>query len=154
METRKKILEFIITYIKEHKYPPSVREIGEGVGLESTSSVHRQLEIMRLSGTIETDALPGTSRAIRIPGMKYMERGEMEQAEWISVTHRLPKNDDYILLSFENFNLPLVGRYETDKDGGAFYVGNEMESCSSKGLFVNAWRTLPKPYRPEEEGGD
>ena len=32
--TKQKILEFIVSYIKEHSYPPTVREIGEGVGLK------------------------------------------------------------------------------------------------------------------------
>ena len=69
--------------------------------------------------------------------------------QWIHVEERLPDNDDYILMSFENFSLPLVGRYETDETGGAFYVGDDEESCISQNLFVNAWMPLPEPYRPE-----
>ena len=39
---------------------------------------------------------------------------------WIPVTERLPENGDYVLLSFENFSLPLVGRYVGDEElGGA-----------------------------------
>lgn len=55
---------------------------------------------------------------------------------------------DYILLSFENFSTPLIGRYELDKDGGgAYYVGDSDRSCISTGLFVNAWMPLPEPYK-------
>lgn len=32
--------------------------------------------------------------------------------QWIPVSERLPKSGKYILLSFENFSLPVVGRYE------------------------------------------
>lgn len=46
--TKQKILEFIVSYIQEHKYPPTVREIGEGVGLKSTSSVQSHIVRIRL----------------------------------------------------------------------------------------------------------
>lgn len=35
--------------------------------------------------------------------------------------------------------------------GGAFYIGDDDESCVSQGMVVNAWQQLPKAYRPEEE---
>ena len=70
---------------------------------------------------------------------------------WIPVEKDQPKTDDYILLSFENFSLPLVGRYESNEEGGAFYLGDcyEEDTCISQDLYVNAWRPLPAPYRPE-----
>lgn len=40
----------------------------------------------------------------------------MEQ-RWIPVSERLPDADKYILVSFENFTILDIGRYETDKDG-------------------------------------
>ena len=36
------------------------------------------------------------------------------ESGWIPVTERLPENSDYVLMSFENFSLPLVGRYMDD----------------------------------------
>ena len=78
---------------------------------------------------------------------KHMNNG------WISVSERFPETDDYILLSFSNFSLPMVGRYEEDSDGGAFYLGDcdEEDTCISQDLFVNAWMPLPEPYREERE---
>lgn len=70
---------------------------------------------------------------------------------WIPCEERYPNTTEYILLSFANFSIPVVGRWEEDDKGGAFYVGDEMESCISHGLIVNAWQQLPKAYRPEEE---
>lgn len=67
------ILLFIKNYIKQHGYAPSVREIGEGVGLKSTSSVHAHLQNLLKMGKIETDAGLGTPRAIRVVGMKFVE---------------------------------------------------------------------------------
>lgn len=67
------ILLFIKIYINEHGYPPTVREIGAGVGLKSTSSVQSHLAKMLEMGMIETDAGIGCPRAIRVPGMKFVE---------------------------------------------------------------------------------
>lgn len=67
---RAEILEFIKKYIREHGYPPTVREIGEGVDLQSSSSVHSHLLKMFNDGMLETDAKPGAPRAIRVPGFK------------------------------------------------------------------------------------
>ena len=73
--------------------------------------------------------------------------------KWISIDERLPEVDkygcsDYILLSFDNYNLPAIGRYEFDEEnGGAFYEGDEERSCSSYGFMVNAWQPLMKNYQ-------
>ena len=72
---RAEILEFIKKYIRQHGYPPTVREIGEGVDLQSSSSVHSHLLRMFNDGTLEADAKPGAPRAIRVPGFK-VEFGE------------------------------------------------------------------------------
>lgn len=83
-----------------------------------------------------------------------LEPGEIKrEQDWIPVEERLPEDDNYVLLSFGNFSIPLVGRYEGDQEGGAFYLGdcNEGDTCISEGLFVNAWRPLPEPYQSKDE---
>lgn len=83
---------------------------------------------------------------------------------WIPVEEQLPEDDSYILLSFDNFTIPIIGRYEERKEGGAFYLGDCTgdDTCIAQDLYVAAWRPLPEPYRPEsneivrdenEEGG-
>ena len=70
---------------------------------------------------------------------------------WIDINDRLPDPEEYVLVSFENFTLPDIGRYEAESDGsGAFYPGDEDASYVSFGVFVNAWMPLPKVYRREE----
>ena len=72
--------------------------------------------------------------------------------QWIPVTERLPESGKYVLMSFENFTLPAIGRYEVNDEGdGAWYLGDndEGDTCCSVGLFVNAWMPLPEPYREE-----
>lgn len=70
--------------------------------------------------------------------------------EWIPVSERLPDVDEYILVSFENFSVPMIGRYTVDDDdGGTFRVGDEDDSFVQHDLYVNAWQPLPEPYREE-----
>ena len=66
---------------------------------------------------------------------------------WVPCDERYPDTDKYILLSFANFSIPLVGRYEEDEEGGAFYVGDDDESCVSHGVIVNAWMPLQECYK-------
>lgn len=78
-KTREKILKFIVAYIQEHGYPPTIREIGEGVGLYSTATIHNQLHRMYAEGTIETDIEDTySSRAIRVPGYKFVKENPDE----------------------------------------------------------------------------
>src|SRR4051812_34156978 len=58
------ILEFIKDEVKSKGYPPSVREIGEAVGLASSSTVHGHLARLESKGLIRTD--PTKPRAIEI----------------------------------------------------------------------------------------
>ena len=90
-----------------------------------------------------------------INGVMYSRKIVQEVAEeykggWIPCSERFPGNDGHILLSFENVSIPLVGRYEEDEQGGAFYVGDDDESCISSGKIVNAWMTLPETYKEEK----
>ena len=41
---------------------------------------------------------------------------------WIPVTERLPELGEYVLISFSNFTLPCIGRYDEDEEGGAFFI--------------------------------
>ena len=80
--------------------------------------------------------------------------GQIEEHSWIPVEERLPEEDEYVLMSFENFTLPIIGRFEKDNDGGgAWYAGDAdgCDTCSSQDLFVNAWLPLPKLYRAKME---
>jgi repressor LexA len=59
---RRLILEFIAEQIRSRGYPPSVREIGEAVGLTSSSTVHAHLQVLQRQGYLRRD--PSKPRAI------------------------------------------------------------------------------------------
>lgn len=75
------IKEKIISYIEEHGYAPTVREICEMTNLKSTSSVQNYLCKMFEEGELETDAKIGSSRAIRVPGYKYVKLDQKMQED-------------------------------------------------------------------------
>ena len=59
---RRQILDFIAAQVRERGYPPSVREIGEAVGLTSSSTVHAHLQVLQRQGYLRRD--PTKPRAI------------------------------------------------------------------------------------------
>jgi len=61
---RKAILDCISDAVKERGYPPSVREIGEAVGLTSSSTVHAHLAVLQREGYLRRD--PSKPRAIEV----------------------------------------------------------------------------------------
>ena len=77
---QRRIIEFIRQATRERGYPPTVREIGEAVGLTSSSSVHSQLENLERKGylrkdptkpraiaTAPADGVPGSAAGPQIP---------------------------------------------------------------------------------------
>lgn len=70
-ERQQQIYDLIVEYIQEHLYPPSVREIGDGVGLYSTSSVYAHLKALEAKGYIEVKE--NSPRAIKVKGYKFMK---------------------------------------------------------------------------------
>ncbi len=61
---QRQILDFIERQLRTRGYPPSVREIGEAVGLTSTSTVHAHLHTLQRMGYLRRD--PAKPRAIEV----------------------------------------------------------------------------------------
>jgi repressor LexA len=88
---QRRILEFIRDWVERYGYPPSVREIGEAVGLVSPSSVAYQLKALEAKGFIRRD--PNRPRAVDVRAP-----GEMVDEETLNAARPKPA---YV---------PLVGR--------------------------------------------
>ena len=63
-ETLELVYSYIVSYVKKEGYPPSVREICQGVGIRSTSTVHAHLRRLMEEGKIEYT--PEKRRAIMV----------------------------------------------------------------------------------------
>jgi repressor LexA len=60
------IFEYVSQYVRDHGYPPTVREIGEAVGLASPSTVHAHLANLERAGLLKRD--PTKPRALELIG--------------------------------------------------------------------------------------
>jgi repressor LexA len=65
-ERQREIYEFVTGYVDRHGYPPTVREIGEAVGLASPSTVHAHLANLERAGFLRRD--PTKPRALELVG--------------------------------------------------------------------------------------
>jgi repressor LexA len=68
---QQEIWQFLVEYVDGHGYPPTVREIGEHVGLASPSTVHAHLANIERAGLIRRD--PTKPRAIELVGHRRLE---------------------------------------------------------------------------------
>jgi repressor LexA len=63
---QQEIYDFVVSYAAKHGYPPTVREIGEDVGLASPSTVHAHLANLERAGMLRRD--PTKPRALEVVG--------------------------------------------------------------------------------------
>ena len=67
-ERQQEIWDFLTDYVDRHGYPPTVREIGEAVGLASPSTVHAHLANLERAGFLRRD--PTKPRALELVGRR------------------------------------------------------------------------------------
>jgi repressor LexA len=65
---QRRIIDFIRKTVQDRGYPPTVREIGEAVGLNSSSSVHAQLANLERRGLLRRDPTKPRAMELRGPG--------------------------------------------------------------------------------------
>ncbi|HEU5213686.1 MAG TPA: transcriptional repressor LexA [Gaiellaceae bacterium] len=83
-DRQREIYDYVTRYVDDHGYPPTVREIGEAVGLASPSTVHAHLANLERAGLIRRD--PTKPRALELVGR---ERPRAEPARE-DLQRRLP----------------------------------------------------------------
>jgi repressor LexA len=68
---QQEIWDFLVDYVDQHGYPPTVREIGDAVGLASPSTVHAHLANLERAGLLRRD--PTKPRALELVGRERRE---------------------------------------------------------------------------------
>jgi len=96
---QRKVLQVIRDSVQRRGYPPSMREIGEAVGLTSTSSVSYQLSTLQSKGYLRRDAGRPRTVEVRLPGHPAV-RPDADEAD--EVTYDIPSQDAAYV--------PVVGR--------------------------------------------
>jgi repressor LexA len=77
---QREIFDYLSEYVRERGYPPTVREIGEAVGLASPSTVHAHLANLERAGLLKRD--PTKPRALELVGR---DRGGHEESKLLSL---------------------------------------------------------------------
>lgn len=76
-DKQQQIYDYIVSFSSQYGYPPSVREIGEHVGLKSPSTVHFHLKGLEEAGLIAR--AEGRTRAITVTGLHAAPKPERDQ---------------------------------------------------------------------------
>ena len=131
-ERQRGILNFIEAETRDRGYPPSVREIGEAVGLTSTSTVHAHLATLQRLGYLRRD--PTKPRAIEVrydPGSGAS--GERRPARHVPLLGDVAAGTD--VLAQENVEelLPLPADFTGD--GPVFMVRVRGDSMIDAGIL-------------------
>jgi repressor LexA len=85
---QQEIWNYLVEYVDQHGYPPTVREIGEHVGLASPSTVHAHLANLERAGLLRRD--PTKPRALELIGRERREADPAAQAAEQHDVTRLP----------------------------------------------------------------
>jgi len=131
---QQEIWKFLTDYVDEHGYPPTVREIGEAVGLASPSTVHAHLANLERAGLIKRDPTkpralelrrdpkPETARADdvhRLPLLGEIAAGgpllaEQNVEEYVAVPEPLARGGEEFLLRVKGDSMINAGILEGD----------------------------------------
>jgi repressor LexA len=101
---QRKVLQVIRDSVQQRGYPPSMREIGDAVGLASTSSVAYQLALLQRKGYLHRDAGRPRTVEVRLPGHPAVRPEPGREPA------RDGESPGFGILSQEAAYVPLVGR--------------------------------------------
>ena len=132
-DRQRQVLEFIDAELRRRGYPPSVREIGEAVGLSSSSTVHAHLAALQDKGYLTRD--PTKPRALEV----HFDSGSGSAVERRPARH-VPLVGDVAagtgVLAAENIEetLPLPEDF-TGRSGDLFMVRVRGDSMIDAGIL-------------------
>lgn len=131
---QEEILEYIKKEVRLKGYPPSVREIGQAVGLASSSTVHGHLERLEKKGYIRRD--PTKPRAIEIlhDSRRLEENGMLHPVARVPIVGKVTAGEP--ILAAENIEdyFPLPPQYN-DSAESMFMLHIVGDSMIEAGIF-------------------
>jgi repressor LexA len=130
-DRQRQILDFLTKYVDAHGYPPTVREIGEAVGLASPSTVHAHLANLERAGLLRRD--PTKPRAIEL--RREPKAAPAQPAD----VHKLPLVGEVAaggpLLAEENVEDYLAVPEPLSKGGDEFLLRVKGDSMINAGIL-------------------
>jgi repressor LexA len=165
-DRQKRILEYIETYIVAHGFPPSIREIGDKVGISSTSVVNYHLNKLTEKGMLEREGrvsrglkLSTNLPPLRLPVLGLIQAGETipvletqtvaEAQDWIEVARQIVPGRKGDLYALRVKGESMIDALISDGD----IVVMESAQTANNGEMVAAWivdraeTTLKRFYR-------
>lgn len=107
-QTTDVVYQYIVDYINDNGFPPSVRDICKGVGVKSTSTVHNHLKRLVESGKIEMKS--GKRRAISVPAL------EMSRERTVPLLGKVTAGLPILAVQNVECELPLPSLYFPDSE--------------------------------------
>ncbi len=118
----RRILDFMIGYLREHTYQPSIREIGHRFDIKSTKTVSEYLQSLAEKGWIERD--PSRSRGVRLIGVDlgadtvsvplYAAKPATDEEEGFTLDRRLAGANGTFFVTIEDDSMTGVGIRDGD----------------------------------------
>jgi repressor LexA len=148
-ERQRQVLDFIDAEVRRRGYPPSVREIGEAVGLSSPSTVHAHLAALQDKGYLRRD--PSKPRAIEVA----LEPSTGATAERRPVRH-VPLLGDVAagtgVLAAEHVEEVMPLPADLTGEGELFMLRVRGDSMIEVGIFEDDFVVVRS--QPDAENGD
>ncbi len=146
---RLQILNYIADCQRDRGYPPSVREIGEAVGLASSATVHTHLAVLQREGYLSKD--PSKPRAIQV----HFDPGTSSRLA-ASAVHNVPLLGEVAagtgVLAEENIEELLPMPEQFTGSGPAFMLRVRGDSMTDAGIFDGDYVVVRQ--QPEADNGD
>ncbi len=139
-DIERKILDYMVSYLRTNTYQPSIREIGEEFGIKSTKTVSEHLQALAEKGFLERD--PSRSRGVRILGVDLNAR-----AVSVPCYREVPRERAGVRSAPPETHLSLDRRLAGAK--GAFLVRAADEELGPLGIVEGDF-VLIEPTEPEE----
>ncbi|HVM17336.1 MAG TPA: transcriptional repressor LexA [Gaiellaceae bacterium] len=134
---QQEIWDYLVQYVDRHGYPPTVREIGEAVGLASPSTVHAHLANLERAGLLKRD--PTKPRALDLVGHRRGARHAAPAAAERDDVHRLPLVGEIAaggpLLAEENVEAYLAVPEPLARGGQEFLLRVKGDSMVNAGIL-------------------
>lgn len=128
---QRQILDFIRSEIHRRGFPPSVREIGEAVGLSSSSTVHSHLAALEAKGLIRRD--PAKPRALEVLDYRDTERGvDYENVQAVPVVGEVAAGVPILAAENIEATLPLPASFAGEE---TFVLKIKGESMIEAGIL-------------------
>ena len=128
---QREILDFIRAEIHRRGFPPSVREIGEAVGLSSSSTVHSHLAALEAKGLIRRD--PSKPRALEVLDYRDTDRGiDYDRVQAVPLVGQVAAGSPILAAENIEATLPLPSSFAGE---GTFVLRVKGDSMIEAGIL-------------------